>query len=79
MDEAHVYKFSEPTHAWFAMLTSGGGAAGRARDTPLARKVCVLELYILYINTLNSDANTERRRRRFGVITIRPIIRSAYD
>ena len=25
------------------------------------------------------DANTERRRRRFGVITIRPIIRSAYD
>ena len=29
--------------------------------------------------SLNSDANTERRRRRFGVITIRPIIRSAYD
>ena len=24
--------------------------------------------------SLNSDANTERRRRRFGVITIRPII-----
>ena len=29
--------FSEPTPRWFVTLTFGGGATGRARDTPLAQ------------------------------------------
>ena len=54
--------------------------------TPLFKLTSIVCTWTSFVSTLlvqtmslNSDTNTERRRRRFDVITIRPIIRSAYD